>query len=67
MERVNPRIAALRAARELEPVDTEPDDAAVRVRRALWKERAELRYRLTKKGQAEMRARIAEIAERLGL
>lgn len=47
---MNPRIAALRAARELEPVDTEPDDAAVRVRRALLVERAELRYRLTKKG-----------------
>ena len=56
---MTPRIAALRAARELEP-----DDAAARVRRALWKERAELRYRLTKKGQAEMRARIAEMLGR---
>jgi hypothetical protein len=61
---MNSRIAALRAARELEPDDAEPDDAAARVRRALWKERAELRYRLTKKGQAEMRARIAEMLGR---
>ena len=58
---MTPRIAALRAARELEPVEVGEDKRERR--RLLFVERAELRHRLTKKGQAEMRARISEITK----